>query len=135
MEKHYNTLKPWDITRILVDFNKPYNDSLTPAVYFKRQQKFHTLLKKFPKPVSDASMICTSLGHFIQLPHMNKARDDWETNYPTNSPGTWLEFKQFFTKKFYNYQNHQASLNDAGVANNIIGHSAVQSIYAELAAL
>ena len=31
MEKHYNTLKPRDITRILIDFNKPYDDSLAPA--------------------------------------------------------------------------------------------------------
>ena len=135
MEKHYNTLKPRDITRILVDFNKPYDDSLTPAQYFKRQQKCRTLLKKSPEPISDATMVRTSLGHFLQLPHMDKACDDWETQYPTDAPGTWLEFKQFFTKKFFNYQNHQASLHDAGVANSAIRSSEVDSIYAELAAL
>ena len=120
MEKHYNTLKPRDITRILVDFNKPYNDSLTPPHYFKRQQKCRTVFKKSPEPISDATMVQTSLGHFLQLPHMDKACDDWETGYPTDTLGTWLEFKQFFTKKFFNYQNHQASLSDAGVANSIV---------------
>mmetsp|Transcript_2347 Transcript_2347/g.4963 ORF Transcript_2347/g.4963 Transcript_2347/m.4963 type:complete len:117 (+) Transcript_2347:72-422(+) len=33
MEKHYNTLKPRDITQILVDFNQPYDNSLTLAQY------------------------------------------------------------------------------------------------------
>ena len=39
MEKHYNTLKPQNITRILAHFNKPYDGSLTTSQYFKRQQK------------------------------------------------------------------------------------------------
>ena len=113
MEKHYNTLKPRDITRILVDFNKPYDNLLTPAQYFKRQEKCRMLLKTSPEPISDATMVRTSLGHFLQLPHMDKACNDWNTDYPPDTPGTWLKFKQFFTKKFFNYQNHQASLNDA----------------------
>jgi len=57
MEKHYNTLKPRTITLFLVNFNKPYDDSLTPAQYFKRQQKCRTLLKKSPEPISGATMV------------------------------------------------------------------------------
>ena len=56
---------------------------------------------------------------------MDKACDGWETAYPPDTPGTWLKFKQFFTKKFFNYQNHQASLSDAGAANSIVSHTAV----------
>mmetsp|Transcript_117337 Transcript_117337/g.240039 ORF Transcript_117337/g.240039 Transcript_117337/m.240039 type:complete len:224 (-) Transcript_117337:66-737(-) len=66
---------------------------------------------------------------------MDKVCDDWETGYPPDTPGTWLEFKRFFTKKFFNYQNHQASLSDAGVANSIVSNTAVNSIYAKLASL
>ena len=66
---------------------------------------------------------------------MDKVCDDWQTAYPLGTPGTWLEFKQFFTKKFFNYQNHQASLNDACVANSAITNTAVDSIFAKLAAL
>ena len=74
--------------------------------------------------------------HFLQLPYMVKACHDWENDYPTDSPATWFEFKQFFTKKFFNYQNHEASLNNAGVANSVISNTAaVDSIYAELTAL
>ena len=73
-------------------------------------------------------MVQTFLGYFLQLPHMDKACNDWETDYPPDTPDTWLEFRQFFTKKFFNYQNHQASLSDAGVANSIVSNTAVDSI-------
>ena len=135
MGKHYNTLKPRNITRILIDFNKPYNNCLTPAQYFKRQQNCRTLLKKSSEPISDVMMVRTCLGHFLQLPHMDKAYNDWETDYPPDTPGTWLKFKQSFTKKFFNYQNHQASLSDAGVANSIVNNTLVDAIFAELASL
>ena len=58
-------------------------------------------------------MVQTSLGHFLQLPHMDKVCDDWETKY----------------------QNHQASLNNDGVTNSIVSHTAVDSICAKLTAL
>ena len=76
-------------------------------------------------------MVCTSLGHFLQLPHMDKACDDWKTEFPPDVPATLTEFKQFFTRKFFNYQNHQASLSDASVANS----ATIITIHAKLASL
>ena len=80
-------------------------------------------------------MARTSLGYFLQSPHMHKACNDCETAYPPDLPGMWLNFKQFFTKKFFNYQNHQASLSNAGIASIISSSAAINSMHAELAEL
>jgi hypothetical protein len=120
--QHINTafhqIRPKDISTIMETFNTPYDLTLTLAEYFKRQQECQKDLKDTLEPISTATMIRTSYAHFLALAHMGQACDDWETANPDGKATTWTAFKQFFTKKFRQYNNRKNSLQDAGIANS-----------------
>ena len=58
-----------------------------------------------------------SLGHFLQLPPMDKVCDGWETDFPPDTPGTCLKFRRvpipggpLVTFKIKNYFHQKYSL-------------------------
>jgi hypothetical protein len=63
-------------------------------------------------------MIRTSYSHFLTLPHMGIACDEWETAHPSMQATTWPIFKAFFTQRFRQHHNKQSTLQDAGIANS-----------------
>ena len=136
MENTYDQLRPKDIQDVMDDFNKPYEETMPLAEYFKRQQKCQSLLKKTPEPISQATMIRTCYSHFLRLPHMANACDDWDDKHPgTGATATWPEFKLYFTQKFRQHNNRQTSLRDMGIANSAITTTEFQNLQAQLAAV
>ena len=109
---------PKDIGTIMDTFRQPFDETLTLAEYCKRQQDCQADLKDTLEPISTATMIRTSYSHFLTLPHMGIACDEWETAHPSMQATTWPIFKAFFTQKFRQHHNKQSTLRDAGIANS-----------------
>ena len=64
MEDLHDIVKPSEIREIMNTFNQPFNDALTMAQHFKRQQKCKDHLKSTAVPLTEAQMIWTCLKHF-----------------------------------------------------------------------
>ena len=70
METHYDILKPNDIRTVMDTFNAPYDESMTMAQYFQRQQNCRDLLDPTNVPLTDAALIWTARGHFERIPFL-----------------------------------------------------------------
>ena len=120
METNCDILKPKDIDDIMTTLNKPFDESMTMAQCFKRQQKCRDLLKSTDVPLSDATLIWAGRKHFERVPFLQRACREWKKACPLTVTPTWKDFKRHFQMHCNEHIDEQATLNSIGIANSAI---------------
>ena len=118
MELHYDILKPTDISTVMETLNKPFDESMTMAQHFKRQQKCKDLLQSTDVPITEATLTWTARGHFNRVPFLKRACREWSKSYPATTTPLWADCKRHFKQYYNEYIDEQASLHEAGTANS-----------------
>ena len=136
MEARYDILKPADIKSVMDTANTPYDESMTMAQYFKRQQKCKAMLASTDVPLTDAALIWTGRGHFERIPFLTRACREWKASYPPQVTPTWSDFKNHFHQYYDEYCDEQATLQEAGIANSALtdAHSSIDTRFSQLEA-
>ena len=116
LENKYRRMRPKDVAAILLQFDAPYDDSLTIDEYFHRQNRLIRAMQETDEPISPARAIRTCLGHMLTLVHLKRACIKWELEL---SP-TWDKFCLHFSDAVQQHEDHQDALADAGLANSAI---------------
>jgi len=118
METQWSTIKPNDILRIMTTLNTPFDDTITMAQYFNRQQKCQSALKDTLEPISEATMIRVALGHFERHASLTRACREWTIENPPTTTPTWTDCKSHFLKHYTLYHDEQLNLQASGLANS-----------------
>jgi hypothetical protein len=99
-------------------FNQPVDTSTAFETYFQRQQQCQEKLKLTNEPIRDITMKRTARGHFMQLPHLTEWVPKYDHEEDPTGTGTWGILHSYFIEKDIEHKENQATLSQAGIANN-----------------
>ena len=116
MEELCDIVKPSEIREIMNTFNQPFNDALTMAQCFKRQQKCKDHLKSTAVPLTENQMIWTCLQHFEQVVFLTGACRHWKRKEKKDK--TWSNFKKHCKQHHTECPDEQATCHSASMANS-----------------
>ena len=70
METRCDILKPNDVSTVMETLNKPFDESMTMAQCFKRQQKCKDLFQSTDIPITEATLTWMAQGQFDRVPFL-----------------------------------------------------------------